>query len=171
MTPVERLAWHHRLARSGFATEQAVYGVILVAGMIVVSGAGDSTSLGVLVTVVVTVVVFWAAHVYAGTVAEHGLGADRHDLAVAFRRSLDRSVGLLLSALVPCALLLLGTTRLIDDQIAIWSALVACILILGTLGWIAFRRRGAPPLVCLLGALSTAGFGAIIALLKVVVVH
>ena len=59
----------HRALRSGFGTEAAVYGTILVSGLVAVSSAHGETSLVVLVTVAVTVLVFWGAHVYAGTVA------------------------------------------------------------------------------------------------------
>ena len=69
-TPLDTVA-------TSFVTEQSVYGVILVAGMIVVAGAADATSFTVFVIVVVTVLVFWGAHVYAGTVAAHGFGRRR----------------------------------------------------------------------------------------------
>lgn len=59
--------------RSGFVTAESVYGIILVSGMIVASGGQGVTSWSVFVKVLVTVIVFWAAHVYAGTVAAHGI--------------------------------------------------------------------------------------------------
>lgn len=62
------------------ATEEGVYGVILVAGMIVVSGSHELDAWSVFITVVSTVLVFWAAHVYAGTVAHHRI-VDGHDRA------------------------------------------------------------------------------------------
>ena len=75
-----------RIVHASFATEEAVYGVILVAGMIVVSGGHGESSWSVFSTVIVTVLVFWAAHVYAGTVAHHGLEQDRiTPLGEAFR--------------------------------------------------------------------------------------
>ena len=156
---------------SSFVTEQSVYGVILVSGMIVVSGAGDPTSLSVFVVVVSTVVVFWGAHVYAATVAGHGFGSDARPLSHAFRRAVRQSNGLLVSALIPCVILLLGTARLVDDQLAIWAALLSGTVLLAALGWIAFRRRGASVARSLAGAAMTAAFGAVVALLKVVVVH
>ena len=59
----------HPFMRTTFATEESVYGVILVSGMIVVAGGHGESSWSVFLTVLVTVIVFWAAHVYAGTVA------------------------------------------------------------------------------------------------------
>ncbi|WP_251452839.1 hypothetical protein [Microbacterium sp. Marseille-Q6648] len=161
---------HRVLVRTGFTTEQAVYGVLLVAGLIVVASLHSTSSLQVLVTVVFTVVVFWLAHVYAGTVAHHGLDEGRDTgLRASFRQALRASWGLLLSALIPCAILLLGTTQVVPDPVAEWAALWSCVILLGILGYVAFARRGAAMPVRLLGAVSTAGFGALMALLKAIV--
>lgn len=156
---------------TSFVTEQSVYGVILVAGMIVVAGAADTTSFTVFVIVVVTVLVFWGAHVYAGTVAAHGFGRDPRPLRDAFRHAVRQSRGLLVSALIPCAILLVGTTRVVDDQVAIWAAMLSGIVILAVIGWVAFRRRGASIARSLAGSATTAAFGVVMAVLKVLVVH
>src|SRR5690242_1351432 len=103
-----------KIVRTTFVTEEAVYGVILVDGMILVSGGHGATAWSVFWTVIGTVIVFWAAHVYAGTVAHHGLDHDRMiSLGEAFRGSLRRSLGLLASALIPSFILLLGATQAI----------------------------------------------------------
>ncbi|MFE6997842.1 hypothetical protein ACFVAE_17920 [Microbacterium sp. NPDC057659] len=159
-----------RLLRASFATEEAVYGVILVAGMIAVSGAHGATSLKVFWTVLVTVVVFWLAHLYAGTVAGHGLDRDRVvGLGESFRHALKRSMGLLLSSLIPLLILLMGSARLISDKLTIWLALWMCVAVLAVLGYIAFRRRGASWPIRLLGALTTAAFGIVIILAKALI--
>lgn len=153
--------------RTTFATEESVYGVILVSGMIVVAGGHGESSWVVFWTVLVTVIVFWAAHVYAGTVARHGLDHERMiALGEAFRISFRRSLGLLASALIPSFILLLGATRAIPDAYAIWAALWAGVVVLAVLGWIAFSRRGAAWPVRLAGALGTATFGLAMILLK-----
>ncbi|WP_395245891.1 hypothetical protein ACGGZK_08855 [Agromyces sp. MMS24-K17] len=159
-----------RIVHASFATEEAVYGVILVAGMIVVAGGHGATSWSVFTTVVVTVVVFWAAHVYAGTVAHHGLEHDRvTGLGEAFRMALRRSFGLLASALIPSLILLLGTTRVVDDLTAIWISLWVCVLVLAVLGFIAFSRRGASWPMRILGSLTTAAFGLAMILAKALI--
>ncbi|WP_350349218.1 hypothetical protein ABIQ69_04645 [Agromyces sp. G08B096] len=156
-----------RVVRASFATEESVYGVILVAGMIVVAGAHAASSWSVFWTVAVTVVVFWAAHVYAGTVAHHGLDHDRViGIGESFRAALRRSVGLLASAAIPSLILLAGATRAIDDAAAIWIALWSGVAVLAVLGWIAFQRRGAAWPIRLLGALATAAFGLVMIVLK-----
>ncbi|WP_460774570.1 hypothetical protein [Microbacterium sp. GXF7504] len=156
-----------RIIRASFTTEEAVYGVILVAGMIVVSGAHDSTSWQAFLTVTLTVIVFWAAHVYAGTVAHHGLDGGRVvPLGESFRGAVKRSWGLLGSAIIPCLILLFGALDAIPDTVAIWAALWTGCAVLGVLGFIAFTQRGAPLLTRFIGALATAGFGVVVTLLK-----
>ncbi|MGC5171239.1 hypothetical protein ACLQ2Q_11365 [Microbacterium sp. DT81.1] len=158
------------LIRTAFATEQAVYGVILVSGMIVVSGTAESTSWTVFWTVLVTVVVFWLAHVYAGTVAHHGLDHGRVlGIRESFRQALAQSWGLLASALIPCTILLLGATKAVPDPVAIWAALWTGVVVLGVLGYAAFLRRGASWPMRIVGAVSTAGFGMVMIALKSII--
>jgi len=160
----------HQVIRTSFATEQAVYGVILVSGMIVVAGTHDSTSWEVFWTVIITVVVFWMAHVYAGTVAHHGLD---HGRVLGIRESFDEALahswGLLASALIPSFILLLGATEAVPDYVAIWLALWAGVLVLAVLGYIAFARRGAAWPMRVLGGLTTAAFGLVLMLLKALI--
>ena len=155
------------LVRATFVTEESVYGVILVSGMIVVSGTHGASAWNVFWTVVATVIVFWAAHLYAGTVAHHGLDHDRVvGLREAFRGAFRRSLGLLASALPQSFILLLGATKAIPDTLALWTALWAGVLVLAVLGFIAFRRRGASLVMQILGSLMTAAFGFAMIFLK-----
>ncbi|UOQ88329.1 hypothetical protein MUN74_13705 [Agromyces endophyticus] len=158
------------LVRTAFVTEESIYGVLLVSGMIVVTGSHGSNSWQVFWTVIVTVLVFWAAHVYAGTVARHGLAVERvMGLRDAFGESMRRSLGLLLSALIPSAILLLGVLEVVPDLLTIWLALWAGVVVLAVLGFVAYRRRGAPLHLQLLGAVGTAAFGLVMILLKAII--
>ena len=157
----------HPFMRTTFATEESVYGVILVSGMIVVAGGHGESSWSVFWTVLITVIVFWAAHVYAGTVARHGLDHEQMiGLREAFRISFKRSLGLLASALIPSSILLLGATRAIPDAYAIWVALWGGVVVLAVLGWIAFSRRGSSIPIRIAGSLGTAAFGIAMIVLK-----
>ncbi|MBT2484360.1 MULTISPECIES: hypothetical protein [unclassified Microbacterium] len=164
----------HSALRPGFGTEAAVYGTILVSGLVAVSSAHGETSFVVLLTVGVTVLVFWGAHVYAGTVARlsdhtekaHG---PRVGITAAFTSSVQHSLGMLTSAAVPAAFLLAGTTRVISDDAANDAALWSGVVILTFLGYVAFLRRGSSQLVRILGALGTASFGAVFVVLKALV--
>ncbi|GAA2046290.1 hypothetical protein GCM10009819_37690 [Agromyces tropicus] len=156
--------------RTSFVTEESVYGVILVSGMIVVAAGHGESSWQVFWTVLITVLVFWAAHVYAGTVAHHGFDDGRMvGLGEAFRGALRRSFGMLVAALIPSAILLLGATRAIPDTLANWTALWTGVVVLAVLGFIAFRRRGASVLMQVIGALGTAAFGVAMIVLKALV--
>ncbi len=161
--PIGRL----HVVHSHFATDEGVYGVILVAGMIVASGSHSATSWQVFLQVVGTVLVFWAAHVYAGTVAHHGFEDGRIvGIRESLRDALRRSWGLLVSALIPSSILLLGAAKAVPDDTAVWVALWVCVAVLAVLGYIAFARRRARWYIRVLGAMATAGFGILMILLK-----
>jgi len=165
--PVEQ---RESLVRTAFVTEESIYGVLLVSGMIIVAGSHGSSSWQVFWTVIVTVLVFWAAHVYAGTVARHGLAVGRvMGLREAFAESFRRSLGLLLSALIPSVILLLGALEVVPDLLTIWLALWAGVVVLAVLGFVAYRRRGAPLHLQLLGAVGTAAFGLVMIFLKAII--
>lgn len=72
----------HSDPHSGLAalvrSSEGIYGLILVAGMIVVSRNLTATSGEALLSVVITLVVFFAAHVYAATVSWMAAGEDRN---------------------------------------------------------------------------------------------
>lgn len=157
--------------RSGFVTAESVYGIILVSGMIVVAGGHGGSSWAVFLSVFGTVIVFWAAHVYAGTVAAHGVTVDGENmtLGTAFRESLHRSLGLLTAALMPSAILLLGALRAIDDSVAIWTALWLGVVILAVIGYSAFAMRGFSFPMRIVGSLTTAAFGFAMIVLKAVI--
>ncbi|MGP3533748.1 hypothetical protein ACTU3I_03060 [Microbacterium sp. RD1] len=158
------------IVRTAFASEQAIYGVLLVSGMIVVAGRYGGSSWEVLTTVLATVVVFWAAHVYAGAVAHHGIDEGGVlGIRASLRISVRESWGLLLSALIPCAVLFLGTLQVVPDLLARWAAMWTGVAVLATLGYLAFRRRGASMLIRVLGGITTSLFGVVLVILKAVV--
>ncbi|KHK97243.1 hypothetical protein LK09_13315 [Microbacterium mangrovi] len=155
------------MIRASFATEESVYGVILVAGLIVVSGSHGATAISVFWTVLITVVVFWLAHLYAGTVAGHGIAeGEVVGLGDAFFAAFRHSLGLLFSAAIPCLILLFGATDVINDTVTIWLALWTCVAVLAVLGFIAFTRRHAPWYMRIIGAITTAGFGLVMIVAK-----
>src|SRR5690606_4748216 len=94
-------------------SEPAIYGVVLVAGLVVIVTDSAAASWAVLAKVLATLVVFWFAHVYAGVIAHLG---DRVDHGVPVRTRLGGSVrhavvhswGMLLAGLVPTLVLMLG---------------------------------------------------------------
>lgn len=160
------------LHQTHLSTEEGVYGLILVAGLIAVSGSAGQGPLYTLAFVVITVIVFWAAHVYAGTVATHdgGDGVGR-SLRASIRHSMRRSRGLLTATIPPAIPLILSAIGLFDARLADWIALWIIVGVLGVLGYLAYRRKGAPMHLRLLGTLSTAAFGIAIIIAKAFLHH
>jgi hypothetical protein len=152
-------------------SEEAIYGLILVSGMIVATASAGGTSLDAFITVVVTVIIFFAAHVYAGTLgrlaATNGESGVRASLAATARHS----SGMLIASVPALIILLLGATRAIDDSAAMWSALIADAVVLGALGWMAVARWSTHWLPRILSALTTAAFGGVLVLLKAIIHH
>jgi hypothetical protein len=150
-------------------TEESIYGTVLVNGILVAAGV-DTALWHLFVSVLGTVVVFWAAHVYAGTVVGYGRsGHHSLTLGTAFRRSMLHSVGLLTAALPPCVVLLLGALRVVPDAAAVWGALWLGVGILGVCGYRAFQLRGSSATARILGCLGTAALGLAMVVLKAVI--
>jgi len=152
-------------------SESAVHGVVMVSGLIVIVNETSDAAGEVLVKIVATVLVLWAAHVYAGTLAHMagGEGEDAHTreyLPQAFRYALNHSWGLLLVAVVPALVLLFGVVGLVTHHDAIWGALWADVLLLGVMGFIGVSRWTKRLEIRALAGLSTALLGVLLIALK-----
>lgn len=100
-----------------------VYGTIVVMGAIIAGASGGHPEPWRLaITVAVTVLVFWAAHVYSDALGEsihRGHRLDRKELEAIGRREL----AIPLAAVAPFAALLLGGFDVMREATAIWLAL------------------------------------------------
>ena len=158
------------LAEVHLSTEEGIYGLILVAGLVAVAGNSGLSSVQTLAFVLVTVGVFWVAHVYSGTVAAHSsqLGLS---VRTSLRMARKRSRGLLASIALPAIPLVLGAVGLIDDIVADWIAMWTIVAVLAMLGYLTYRRRDASLGVCLVGAVSTASLGLVVIVAKALLHH
>lgn len=160
------------LRQSHLSTEEGVYGLILVAGLVSVAGSTNLGPVRTLAFVVITVFVFWAAHVYAGTVAEHsgsaGVGVS---LRAAATHAVRRSRGLLAATVPPAIPLVLSAFGVFGAKAADWIALWIIVAVLALLGYLAYRRKNAPLHMRMVGAVSTAAFGVVIILAKALLHH
>lgn len=148
----------------------AVYGLVLVAGMIVISRNLTSSSIEALGVVLATLLVFFVAHVYAGAVGHLADPAHRGErVREAVRVALRDSAGLLLVGVVPILALLLGVTGVVARSDAIWLALGIDMLLLAILGWIIAASRTSHLGWRLGGAVLTAALGGVMILLKVLI--
>lgn len=151
-------------------SEEAIYGLILVAGMIIVASERGYEAWETLVTVLVTVLVFFAAHVYAGTVSRMA-GGRRSSVPAALRGALRHSRGLLVVSVLPLLVLVLGASELITPDAAVWTSLVITVVLLVVDGWLMAASRTPSFWTRVAGAAISGAFGAVLILLKVVIHH
>ena len=148
-------------------SESAIYGVLVVSAMIIVTGRKSETSWELFITVVSTIMVFWVAHVFAVVVSNLGLaiGGDK-TFGALLLYGIRHSSGLLLGALIPLAIILLGAIGVLADETAMWTALGVDVVILGIIGYIAVARMTPSPMARAVGALVTSLLGVVIVALK-----
>lgn len=149
------------------ASAGAIYGTI--ASMAVVAGGAKYTAVGrLLLVTVMTLAIFWLAHVYANTLAHHLNVAEGLDWR-AVRRAMAEEWPLVTGPLPALALLALGAFDVVPDRRAIGLMLWCGVAQL--LGWgIAFarRQRWGWPVALTAGAVN-ATFGIVIVILEVLI--
>ncbi len=172
-----------------FVTPEAVYGLVLYAA--IVAAASDeaenatdhdgaalvwndatitiSDAAGVLIWVVLSMIVFWGAHVFAHAVAGHGVRDGKPvTVAHATKLAFHRSSGMLYAPILPTIALLAGALAIIPDAIAIEATLWISVGVLGVLGFLAFVAKRSSWIVSVLGGLATAVLGLLIILINAV---
>jgi hypothetical protein len=108
--------WRPRVVRTSGSVTEAIYGLILATSVIAVSREYDSSNAGLLgVSVLVTGVVFWLAHVYArvlaGSISHHRM-LNRSEVREALRHDWP-----LVEVTVPLVLILaLGVLDVVPDR-------------------------------------------------------
>ena len=145
----------------------AIYGSLLVTGMVAVQWRADSVPDTIALTVVVSVVVFWLAHVWSEIVGRRVRGPVTQDEAVAIARA---ETPMLSAAVVPALVLALGPLVVTKDQ-AIAAALFVCIGELFVWGLIVGRAAHSSPVLTLRVAIVDSLLGLVIVALKVLVIH
>ncbi|MFT4108311.1 hypothetical protein [Propionicimonas sp.] len=151
-----------------FRSASAIYGLIVFTAFISIASdeineAGHPIDAAeILAEAVPALLIFYAAHVYAETLTDHG----EHGFGRSLRQSLRNSSGMLWSALPTIVILVIGTLTSMSGYDAYWYAMLAAVLILGVLGYAAYSRRGSNVAVRILGGLGTALLGATIILLE-----
>jgi hypothetical protein len=152
--------------RERLVTPDAVYGLILFSALIGAVDDDNSEALEVLFVAVTSLVIFWGAHVFAGTITAHG--ADMR-LGAATRHAIGHSMGMLYAAILPTLVLLLGVFHVMSADDAVSLALLVSTVILGVLGYSAFAQRRAHIVIRILGAIGTALFGLLMIVLNIAV--
>lgn len=149
-----------------FVTVDAIYGLILYAALIAAVSDEEAHSFEVLLVSVLSLVIFWGAHVYAGTIVNHVSNTPLH---TAIWRAMRHSGGMLWAAVIPSIPLVLGAFKVIADDDAVDLALFIATIVLGILGYVALTKRGARMVVRIFGAIGSALFGTLIIALNAAV--
>ncbi|MDO7882940.1 hypothetical protein [Antiquaquibacter soli] len=140
-------------------TVDAIYGLILYAALVGAVSDDDSNSFEVLALSVFSLVIFWAAHVYAGTIVNH---VGNVPLRTAIGKAIGHSSGMLWAAILPSLPLLLGVFGVLSVDDAVDYSLLIVTLQLGVLGYVALKNRGAGHAARIFGAIGCALFGTLI---------
>ncbi|WP_378145280.1 hypothetical protein ACFJGV_17160 [Cnuibacter sp. UC19_7] len=157
-----------RLLRHEFVTPEAIYGTVLITVIIEVQ-EDENTAWAGLIIAALTAFVFWLAHVFAHTVARHGVKRGREiPIATAIREAIYHSTGFLTGPLVPLLLLALAPLGVLDDESAYTAAELSSLVILFLLGALALAERGRRWWACLLGGLLTSGVGVLVIILELI---
>ena len=157
-----RVRWSPRVSRA--LNAEAVYGTVLTAGLISAFSLYDPTLPELIVRTVGTVVVFWAAHVYAEIVGNRETG-----WRPAIREALERSAGLLWALVVPLGCLAVAAALQLSTSQAVDVAVGGAVAALAVLGWWAARQRHAGELSRLITSAATAGMGFALIILKALI--
>jgi hypothetical protein len=160
------LAWLKRR----LVTADAVYGLILYAALLAVVSGDHGNSLEVFAISAFSLLVFWGAHVYAGTIANHGV-RDGQEVRIsqAFRESVGHASGMLYAAVLPSIVVLLGAFPFLSYQDSVDDSLVVVLIMLAALGYTSFAQRRSKIVVRIFGAIGTALFGLIMIILNTIV--
>jgi drug/metabolite transporter (DMT)-like permease len=166
-TGVVRPESSRRLGLERLLSAELVYGTIVFMALVMATSDEDDTSAADALTWgVVTMVVFWIAHVYAATLAGYALHREvRHPIRTAARHHL----GLLGAVVLPGIPLALSVAGVLDvDDATDWSILVG-LAVLGVTSAVAFIVRRAPWWSAVLGTIGAVLLGLIIVLLDYLV--
>jgi len=117
-----------------------------------------------------TALVLWVAHLYA-----HGLSesiSERRPLRGASLRSVaHRELGILLAAVPPTAVLVLGALGLITERASVWLALALGLVTLAVQGARYARLEHLGPAATLVAVAVNIGLGLAVVALKVAILH
>ncbi|HXZ57637.1 MAG TPA: hypothetical protein VEG40_08650 [Gaiellaceae bacterium] len=121
------------------------------------------------VTVAAAVFVLWIAHVYAHTLGE--AVAEGRQKLYAMGSVARRELGIILSAVLPIGVLVLGAIGVLDETTAVWAALGVGLFTLGAEGVRFARIEGFGRTGTLAATGLNLALGLFVVALKVIVAH
>jgi hypothetical protein len=147
---------------SRFRNASAIYGLIVFAAFLSIDSDHAEDAWGMLETAVISLLVFYLAHVFAHTLTDHG----EHGLWRATWHAMQHAAGMLYAALPATVVLIAGGIQGASPDDVYDATMWATVIVLAILGYVAYWRRGSHIAIRLLGALGTAVLGIFIVLLE-----
>ncbi|MDQ1128052.1 hypothetical protein [Microbacterium sp. SORGH_AS_0888] len=158
----------HRWFDVRFRSATAIYGLIVFTSFITIA-SDEVTEDGhpidafeLLMDAAPALIVFYAAHVFAHTLTDHGA----QGFARAFRHALVHSSGMLWSAVPTILILITGAATHLSGADAYWYSMLAAIVVLTVLGYAAYSRRGVAVPLRVLGGIGTGALGFLLIMLE-----
>lgn len=159
-----------RWVRRRLVTADAVYGLILYAALIAVTSTSHTHSFEVFLVSLGSLVVFWGAHVYAGTIANHGVrDGEEVTMSQAFHEAIGHASGMLYAAVLPSIPLVIGAFGGLSDENSVDGSLYIVLVQLAAIGYQSFAQRNSRVVARIFGAIGTALFGLLMIILNTIV--
>lgn len=162
MSAFPRAAWWRHWFDDRFRTPAAIYGLIVYSALLLTTSDHHESVGEVVLVSATTLIIFFVAHVFAQTLADHG----RKRLWASTAGALEHSAGMLYAAVPPTIALLLAWWQGASTDDATEAALWTAVAVLGVLGYLAYARTGSSRGMRIVGAIGTAMLGALIAVLE-----
>jgi hypothetical protein len=148
----------------------ASYGTVLVLAALAVVDEGDVASGWGWELITGVGLATWVAHLYAEIVGDHLRHRAAHE-SMELRRAMADGSPILLAAIPPAVMLLLGRLGVVADRVALWAGVGVAFIQLVGLGAFVGSAVSSRHSSTWLYAAVTAAFGAIVVSLKVVLGH
>lgn len=164
-----RTRWYRHLRGivTARAAPAAIYGTIVSASVTAAAGEEESL-LAVCISVLVTVLVYWAAELYSELLAERMRKPAAQSWARVRGHITDR-FPMVQASYVPLVVLIVAGLCGADVSLAVTIALGVTTVVLFWLGWVAARRGGSTGVGLVLSATLAACFGLALVGLKAIV--
>ena len=148
-----------------------VYGTLLVLTALTASYAAERHDAWKLVELVASaVLVFWIAYVYAHALSE-SIERRSHISATTVAQIANRELGLILAAVAPIAVLILGALGVMSESTSVWVAIAVGVAALSAQGIRYARATGLGPLGMVAILVVNLALGLFVVLLKLTLVH
>ena len=155
---------------AGDGIASTIYGTIVAMATLSVAYSTQKDLLGLAAIVASTALVLWVAHLYSHAISER-IAHGRRLTFPEIRSIARRELGILLAAVLPVAVLLVGTLELVKDSTAVWIAMGVGLATLAAeaLRYARLERLGPGPTIVAL--VLNLALGSLVVLLKIGIEH